>query len=189
VPYIIATSNADQPREQDFQDLTLVGKWRALSWRDGTANWSLLPAPGIKIPLNNYEDNAVTAIGDGQTDYRLRVIGHLQFDFGLYVSVESGYDIRAGRPHNEIPFNATVGYTIADRVTVSPFLSNVASQGGTDIGNGPFPGNQEEFTRVGVTAYVRVTDNFGVNGMYRWTIDGKNTGDTEGFSIGAVLKF
>jgi hypothetical protein len=189
IPYIIATSNADQPREQDFQDLTIVAKWRALSWRDGTATWSLLPAPGIKIPMNNYEDNTPTALGDGQTDYRLHVIGHLQFDFGFYVSVETGYDIRAGLPANQIPFNATVGYTFGDLVTVSPFLSNVAQDGGTNIGQGPFPGNEEEYTRIGVSAYVRATDQIGVTGMYKWTLDGKNTGDTEGFSIGVVYRF
>src|SRR5262245_28577590 len=189
VPYVIATSSADQPREQDFQDLTLVFKWRALSWRDGTATWSLLPAPGIKIPLNNYEDNAVTAIGDGQTDYRLHVIGQLQFDFGFYAAVETGYDIRAGLPANQVPFNATIGYTFAERVTISPFLTNVAQDGGTDIGQGPFPGNEEEYTRVGVTAYVRINENIGVSGMYRWTLDGKNTGDIEGWSLGMVFHF
>lgn len=189
VPYEIVTSNQDQPREDDFQDLTVSVKWRALSWRDGSATWSLLLAPGAKVPLSNYEDNAVTALGDGQTDYRGRVIGQLQFDNGLYFAVESGFDKRAGRPEDEIPLNAQFGYTFAEKVTISPFLSTVFSQGGTDIGQGPFPGNQEEFLRLGVLAYVRFTENFGLNGMYRQTINGMNTGETTTYSIGAVLKF
>ncbi len=193
-PWVVASSSAaNDPgfeRESDFQDLGLQAKCRLARQRVGPGEASFLVAPGIKIPLGHYESDAVTAIGDGQTDYRGRVIAHYGFDCGAFVSLETGYDRRAGLPKDETPWNVTVGTTFFDRVTVTPFYSGVRSYGGTNIGPGvPFPSNHEAFDRWGVGAYARLTDRFGLTGSWRTTTEGRNTGDVDGFSLGFVVRY
>src|SRR6185295_11849402 len=107
----------------------------------------------IKIPLSHYESDALTAIGDGQIDYRARAIAQYRFDNGMFVAVESGFDYRTEGPPNEIPFNAMVGATFFGRVTVTPFYTLVHSRGNKDIGQTDFPSVREEATRWGVSAY------------------------------------
>ncbi len=189
-PWVVASSTSGNfDRESDFQDLGLQAKCRLLEERVGPGAVSLLVAPGIKIPLGHYESDDVTAIGDGQTDYRGRVIAHYGFDCGAFLSLESGYDRRAGLPKDETPWNVTLGATFFDRVTVSPFYSAVRSYGGQNIGQDPFPAVQEEYDRWGVGAYARLTDTFGLSGFWRTTSDGRNTGDVDGFSLGVVVRY
>ncbi len=191
-PYVISRSSGSgnfDHREADIQDLGLQAKWRLARERVGPGEASLLVAPGIKIPFGTYEENSVTAIGDGQTDYRGRVIAHYGLDSGVFVSLESGYDRRAGKPKDETPWNVTVGATFFDRLTVTPFYSGVRSYGGQNIGQDPFPAVQEEYDRWGVGAYARLTDQFGLTGFWRTTTDGRNTGDVEGFSLGVVIRY
>jgi hypothetical protein len=188
--YVIAKSSESMfDRNADFQDLVLHAKWRALRERAGPGEASFLLAPGVKLPLSNYENDDVTALGDRQTDYRGRVIGHYQFDNSLFVSVESGYDRRSSRPADEIPLHVTVGYTFFERVTIAPFYSRIYSRGGPDIGEASFPRTREEYERIGLSVYLRLTESIGIAGSLRTTLDGWNTGDVDGFSVGTVLRF
>ena len=178
------------PDESDPQDFAAYAKWRVGAWRAGPGEFSFLLEPGIKVPMSDYQDNSVTAIGDGQVDFRGRVIGHWRADNGFFTSLETGYDVRDGAPHDEVPVNLTLGYTLADRLTLMPFYSRVDSLGGSNIGApGGFPSNEEEYQRVGLGLYWRIDDRFGLTAGYRTTLDGKNTGDVEGYSFGLVLRF
>lgn len=189
-PWVVASSTSGNfDRESDLQDLGFQAKWRLLRERVGPGEASFLVAPGVKIPGSDYEENSVTAIGDGQPDYRGRVIAHYGFDCGAFVSLESGYDRRVGEPKDETPWNVTVGATFFDVLTVSPFYSAVRSYGGPNIGTDSFPAVQEEYDRWGVGAYARLTDTFGLTGFWRTTTDGRNTGDVDGFSLGIVVRY
>jgi hypothetical protein len=173
--------------EDDLQDLYLGAKWRA--FQAGSAvRFSALLAPSIKLPMTDYEDNDVTAIGDGQVDLRFRGILHVEWN-ALFGSIESGYDVRNGAPEDEVPLHVTLGGTIADIVTVTPFYSLVRSDGGPDIGDPGFTFRavQEEYDRAGVSAFVRITPNFGLTGMWRTTTDGMNTGEADAYSFGLVF--
>jgi hypothetical protein len=171
--------------QDDLQDLYLGAKWRAWSRNAGGVTFSALLAPSIKLPMTDYEDNDVTAIGDGQVDLRGRVIGHCQWS-AFFLSLESGYDRRNGAPHDEVPLNVTLGATLAERLTLMPFFSMVRSQGGPDIGGGPFRAVEEEYERFGLSAYWRLTDAFGLTAMWRTTADGMNTGDADSLALGLV---
>jgi len=173
--------------ENDPQDVVVQAKWRFYQARAGAGAVSFLLAPGIKQPMTDYEENDVTAIGDGQTDVRGRVIGHYQADNGLFASLEAGYDRRNGAPADELPVNFTVGGTYAN-LTLAPFFSRVDSKGGIDIGQGDFPEVEEDYTRYGLGAFYRFNESVGLTANYRTTDDGKNTGDVDGFSFGVVLR-
>ncbi len=172
--------------QEDLQDLYLGAKWRAWSRGTGPGTFSAFLAPSIKLPMTDYEDNDVTAIGDGQVDLRFRAIVHYQWS-AFWASLESGYDRRNGAPEDEVPLNLTLAGTIAERVTLMPFFSLVESHGGPNIGQAPFREVQEEYSRYGLSAYARVAAGFGVTAMWRTTADGKNTGDADTFSLGLVF--
>lgn len=183
---------ANFPTESDFQDLTLAAKYRF--WERTFQNGSELSVaalPGIKLPMTDYQNNAVTALGDGQIDLQFRVVGQYRLSNGVFAALETGYDRRNGSPKDEIPINLTVGGTIANRLTLSAFLTDIDSLGGTDLGppgTNYFPANEEDLTRTGLSAYYRINDSFGLAGSWRTTLDGRNTGDVEGFSIGLVYR-
>ncbi len=183
---------ANSPNESDLQDGSVYLKWRVLERAAPGGRASLLLSPGLKVPLSNYEDNAVTAMGDGQVDLRARAIGHYHHDSGAWFSVESGYDVRDGDPENEVVLHATLGIPVGQSLTVMPFYSQVWSEGGYDISDVPalggFPGVQEEFQRAGVRAYWKFGEHWGLSGGWRDTLDGRNTGDVESWSVGLVWR-
>jgi hypothetical protein len=187
--YVEAETSGTDPIEDqdDLQDLYLGAKWRVWSHGDLESAFLVLLAPSIKLPMTDYEDNDVTAIGDDQVDLRMRLIAHYRYQ-GYFWSIESGYDRRNGPPHDEIPVNLTLGGTFGN-VTVMPFYSTFESLGGIDIGEGTFPATEEEASRVGLAAYARIGTNFGVTGMVRTTLDGMNTGDANAFSLGLVFNY
>jgi len=176
--------------ETQLQDAIGGAKWRLGGPnRFGPGNVSFLVAPSIKVPMSHYEAKLPTAIGDGQIDYRARAIGHYRFDCGIWASVESGFDYRSEGPDNEIPLNVTVGFPITRFVTVSPFWSTVWSGGTADIGQTDLPNVEEEYQRAGVTIYAHLDQHFGITAGFKTTLDGKNTGDLDGYWVGLVWSF
>lgn len=175
--------------ETQLQDAIGGVKWRVgPESRLGMGSFSFLFAPSVKVPMSHYESNKPTAIGDGQIDYRLRGIAHYRLDNGIFVSLESGFDYRTEQPGNEIPVNLTLGVPVTQYVTVMPFYSQVTSDGNYDIGQGDFPGVQEESERWGVSLYARLNERLGLTAGWKTTIDGKNTGDVDGYWFGVVFK-
>lgn len=181
------------PDVKDMQDLVLGLKWRFLHEPFAGGHVSLLAAPSIKTPMGTYPTDQVTAIGDGQTDLRGRVIAQYQHGSGTFLALETGYDIRNGSPDDEFPLHLTLGFTPIENLTLTPFYSRVWSEGGIDISDVPalggFPAVREEYTRVGVGAYFRLRDDLGLTGMWRTTVDGRNTGEADAVSLGLVLRF
>lgn len=193
--YVEAQSNGNpapgpggNDTEKQLQDATLGLKYRLNEWQIGPGGLSLSFAPAVKIPMTHYENNALTAIGDGQIDYRFRGILQYTMNNGIWLAVESGYDYRTDSTPNELPINATLGVTVMDRVTIMPFYSYVKSFGNDDIGQVPFPAVQEEWSRWGISAYWRIDERWGVTLGYKDTITGKNTGDVTGYWLGVVVK-
>lgn len=177
--------------ESDLQDAVVGAKWRFYRNRMGAGELSLLAVPSVKFPMTDYENNNVTAIGDEQTDIRARAVAHYQHDSGIYLAVETGYDFRFEDVEDEIPLNVTLGATVFERLTISPFYSQVWSDGGPDIGDPGFKFNevQEEYERAGVSAYFRISEQLGATFLWRTTMDGRNTGDADAFGFGLVGSF
>ena len=143
--------------------------------------------------MGTYPTDQVTAIGDGQTDLRGRVVAQYQHESGTFLALETGYDVRNGAPEDEFPIHLTLGMTPVHGLTLTPFYSRVYSEGGIDISDVPalggFPAVREEYERFGVAAYVQMRDDLGLTAMWRTTTDGRNTGDAESLSLGVVLRF
>ncbi len=169
--------------ESDLQDMSVGVKWRVAPESVMAGGmFSLALAPALKIPMSSNENNTPTAIGDGQMDWRNRVIAQWCSAGGWWLAAETGYDIRAEEPGNEIPFNVTLGIPVGAQVTVMPFYAQTNSFGGRgyDIGQGDFPGVEEDIKRYGLSVYARVSEQLGFSIGVKSTMDGKNTGDVDG---------
>ncbi|MDX1997176.1 MAG: hypothetical protein SF066_05605 [Thermoanaerobaculia bacterium] len=171
--------------EQDLQDLAVLLEMRLLE----SGPHSVVEAAGVRTPLGDYEDDLPVDVGDGTTDALLRLVYLLRAG-GFYFSQQVGHDLRGGDAPNGWPLFTEIGYTFG-RVTVNGFLSWQITDDGTDIGDPgfTFPSNREEYQRVGAKVYARVSERFGLSLVAFDTLDGRNTGETSGFSAGLSLRF
>lgn len=190
--YVVAEADAEDfliSDESSLQDLVLGAKFAIASTRIGPGTASLALLPGVKFPLTDYPDfidNAVNAPGHGQVDLRARVVGQYRFDHGTWFAVETGYDRRNGAPADEVPFNVTLGFNLLERLTLTPFYSHVFGVGETETDSG-LATSGAQFDRFGIGTYWRFNDALGLSASYRRTDEGRN--DSEGFSVGLVLRF
>lgn len=190
VPYVDVSTDGTEGFEDDgVGDAELLALFRALDVSSGNANHRLVAGVGVRTPVQNYVADAPVSLGDGSTDLLLRLVYQLEVG-GFYLSQQVGYDSRGDDVPDTFPLFTEAGYTVG-RVTGSLFYSRLFADGGTDIGEPgfTFPSNEEEYSRAGGKVYARFTDALGASVAGFTTLDGKNTGDTTGFSAGVVLNF
>ncbi len=176
--------------ESDLQDLLVYAKWRFGQWDLSSGAFSLLFEPGIKVPLTDYENRGLLALGGGQVDLLGRFIAHYQaHSGGYYVALEAGYDRRNGSPPDQLPFRVSAGVALAGgKVWVTPFYDLFESRGGSGVSEGNLSASGADFDRIGVKAYAALGEKIGLTATYRVTDDGRATGPAPGFSFGLVLK-
>jgi len=175
--------------ESDPQDLTTLLKYRVASYGSGSRRHSLVVAGGFRTPASDYVADAPVSAGDGSTDFLARFI--YQFETGrFYLSQQVGFDLRGEDVPDGLPLYTELGFK-RGRVLASGFLAYYLADGGSDIGDPgfTFPGNQEEYTRVGAKVYAELGERFGVSGLVFTTLDGRNTGDITGGALGVVARF
>lgn len=173
-----------------WQDVSILGKYRFGSLSSGPVRNDFVGGFGLRTIASNYDVPGPVDIGDATADWLFRFVYQLTAG-PFYFSQQVGYDLRGGVAPNQWPFYTETGYTTGP-VTWSVLYSKVKAGGGTDIG-GPgfltFPGNKEEYERLGAKVFGRVTPHVGFSGMYFTTLSGRNTGDATGFSGGAVFSW
>ncbi|HEX2162318.1 MAG TPA: hypothetical protein VHM02_00060 [Thermoanaerobaculia bacterium] len=183
LPYVDADSDGLGGFEDSgIQDLSALGLFRF--WEGGPH--SLTGGAGVRTDVGDYEANLPVDLGDGTTDALFRLVYQLTSG-KFYVSQQVGYDARGGDAPDGFPFYTEAGWTVG-RVTLSGFYQHYEADGGTDIGDPgfTFPSNREEFQRAGAKVYARASSRWGFSVAGFTTLDGRNTGDTSGFSVGVV---
>lgn len=186
LPYVDTTSDGLGGFEDSgLQDLAVLLKYRFLS--SGPHN--LVAGLGVRTAASDYEANLPVDLGDNTTDTLLRLVYQYQTQ-AFYFSQQVGYDLRSDDAPDGFPLYTELGFN-AGRVTFTGFYSQLTADDGFDIGDPgfTFPGLQEEYQRAGLKVYGRITDRIGLSGLYFTTLDGSNTGETSGFSIGANFGF
>jgi hypothetical protein len=186
LPYIDASSDGLGGFEDSgLQDLSVLLKYRFLS----SGPHSLVGAAGVRTAAQDYEPNLPVDLGDNTTDALFRLVYQFQTQ-NFYISQQVGYDVRSDDAPDDYPLYTELGFTTG-RVTWGGYYSQLIADDGTDIGDPgfTFPSNQEEYSKAGVKLYARVTDRLGLSAAYFATLDGRNTGDSDGFSVGAVFGF
>ncbi len=189
LPYVNAEGDGTGGfEESDLQDATTLAIYRMASF-GGSARSTFVGAFGLRTIASNYQANSPVDVGDGTADWLFRVIYQLTWR-RMYVSQQIGFDLRSGDAPDGFPLYTEVGATWGP-VTYNLFYSRLSAEDGTDIMDPgfTFPSNEEEYQRIGGKVFGRINDHFGVSGAYFTTLDGRNTGDASGVSIGVNVRY
>jgi len=175
--------------DSGLQDLSALLKFRFAAFDSGSARHSFVGAAGLRTPASDYEANLPVDLGDGTTDVLLRLV--YQFERGaFYFSQQLGYDVRGEDAPDGFPLLTEAGFTTG-RVTWILYRAQLIADGGTDIGDPgfTFPSNGDEYVRVGGKIFARFSESFGGTLGAFQTLDGRNSGDLDGFFGGVVWSF
>lgn len=188
LPYV--DTHAEGPADLDesgLQDATVLVARRLMS-RQATASHELVGAVGLRTPVANYPANRPVALGDGSSDALLRLTYLLRFR-ACYGSVQLGADLRDAVPDG-YPVATELGLT-RGRLTYSLGYTQLITPHGTDIGEPgfTFQGLREEYERIEGKLYLRTGSRFGLALSAFETLGGRNTGDSQGVSLGGVASF
>lgn len=175
--------------DSGISDLVALGLYRL--WESGPS--SLTGGLGIRVPVGDYAGDAQVSLGDDSTDALARLV-YQYHQGGFYFSQQVGYDLRGSDVPDGYPLHTEIGYSFpagSYSTTLNLFYTRYVADDGTDIGDAgfTFPSNREEYERVGAKAYFRFARGFGVSARYYTALDGRNTGDSSGFSLGVVAGF
>jgi hypothetical protein len=175
--------------ESDLQDLMVLAQYRVFL-REASARHSIVLGGGFRTPASDYEANSPVDIGDGTTDVLLRAVYLLQSG-NFYLSTQTGYDVRGEDAPDGLPLAITAGWGFGGRTWLTGTYSQYFADGGTDIGDPgfTFPSNEDEYTRIGAKLFSRINDRFGWSIAGFTTLDGRNSGDTTGYSGGLVFSY
>ncbi len=189
VPWVDADSDGlGEFHESDLQDLSVLGKYRFATFGSSVRS-QLVGAFGLRTPMSHYEANQPVDVGDGTTDWLARFVYQLEVG-SFYASQQVGYDLRGDDAPNNVPLYTELGYTLG-RTTFNLGFAKLLAAGGTDIGDPgfTFPSNEEEYERAGAKVYFRASDTIGIAVAGFTTLDGRNTGDSTGYSVGVNIGF
>lgn len=190
LPYVDVTSDGlGGFGDSGLQDLAALVAFRAVEIDNGDVRHRVLVAGGVSTPVSDYEGNLPVDLGDDVTDVQTRFVYQLEAG-SFYLSQQIGYDLRSGDAPDGFPLYTEVGYGFG-RVTVNGFYYRYIADGGTDIGDPgfTFPSNKDETERVGAKVFARLGGGFGLSLSSFTTLDGRNSGDVSGFSLGASCSF
>ena len=186
LPYVDDSTNGlAHFKDSGLQDLSVLLKYRFFS----SGPHRLVGGFGASTPVSSYEGNLPVTRGHDTTDVLFRLVYQYQVE-RFYFSQQVGYDLRNKDAPDSYPLYTEVGFT-AGPVTYSGFYSRLITTSGTDIGDPgfTFPSNRQEYSRLGAKIYGRINDRLGLSAAYYDTLDGRNVGDSHGFSGGVVLRF
>jgi hypothetical protein len=189
VPHVDASSDGLGGFEDSgLQDLSALVLFRALETGDAVRH-RVVAGGGVRTPISDYEANLPVDLGDGTTDALLRLVYQLEAG-GFYASQQVGYDLRGDDAPDGLALYTEAGYSWP-RLTLNGFYLRYLADGGTDIGDPgfTFPSNEDETERLGAKVFARLTDRLGAQAAIFETLDGRNSGDTSGFSAGFVFGF
>ena len=190
VPYVdVDGDGTANLSDSGAQDLSAFLQYRAWSAELGSARHSIAFAAGFRTPVGSYEADLPISLGDDTTDALVRAIWLVQLG-RWYVSTQTGWDVRGDDAPDGLPLALTAGRSFG-RVTPSVTWYRYWADGGTDIGDPgfTFPSNKDEFERLGAKVYARLTSSFGISVGGFTTLDGRNSGDTDGYAAGIVWSY
>lgn len=210
-PYVRTQASAGYfPKQEGFQDVSGTLRWEAYDYKFGKTKLSWQFAVGYSMPIQNYVNDALVAIGRGSQNLDGRTLLHFKapnfFITGQYGYIRRGqvkldhvvniYDPSQLNPNSGLKVNVPDVTELIVRAGIVTKVFNIDAwfqrqtphSSGTDIGPGvPFPTNAVGFTRVGATAYLRLLKQFGLTAGYNTTLDGRNIGKSTQLNAGVVI--
>lgn len=211
-PYVRTEASAGYfSKQEGFQDVSAILRWEAFDYKLGKRSklsWQF--AVGYSMPIQNYVNDALVAIGRGSKNLDARTLLHFKAP-SFFITGQYGY-VRRGQvtldhtvnyydPSHLDPYQGSKvnvpdvtelivrGGFVCKRLNIDIWgQQQTPYSAGTNIGPGiPFPTNAVGFTRVGATAYVRLLKQLGLTAGYNTTLDGRNVGKTSQINGGLII--
>ena len=185
---------ASDEEENGLADINL-----GVTWRIADEAVSSVPSIAVRlggIKSGNYDTGYINSIGDGAEGVELSgIIGKFITD-QIAISGEFGYRYRQDIPNN-IFVRLSGGVLLMDRVGVSVNYDMTNAGSGLDVG-GPgfapdgvprFPETEEDTHTLSSVLSVAVSEQVGLGISYGRVIDGRNTADSDIFSVSLGYSF
>lgn len=205
LPHIQTEGNASQSvlnelgyenTRSGIQDLSVFLKYNPYNCNIGTASLHFMLGAGLKTPIGDYKVDeglqSILAIGNRATSFNGLAIAQVRFNDGLFFTTQAGYSIRNGEVPNALVGEIKAGYA-GQHIYVDTWFAGQVSDGGVDIlgegFEGFFPATDVSFNRIGVNVYVPIAAGFGVSGGVSKYLNGRNVGESTGFSGAIVYSF
>ncbi len=205
LPYISAKGNANESvlnelgyenTRSGIQDLSVFLKYNPYNCNIGTASLHFMLGAGVKTPIGNYKVDeglqSILAIGNRATSFNGLAIAQVRFNDGLFLTTQAGYSLRNGQVPNALIGEIKAGYA-GKHIYVDAWFAGQVSDGGVNIlgegFQGFFPATDVSYNRVGVNVYVPIAGGFGISGGLSQYLNGRNVGQSVGFSGAVVYSF
>ena len=108
------------------------------------------------------------------------------------MTTQAGYSLRNGEVPNALVGEIKAGYA-GRHIYVDTWFAGQVSDGGVDIlgegFEGFFPATDVSFNRIGLNVYVPIAGGFGLSAGASKYLNGRNVGESTGFSGAVVYSF
>ncbi len=189
LPYVdVDTDGLAGFSDSGVQDLEASVQFRLLDVDRGAWNHRVSLGASLRTPAGSYEGNAPISLGDDTTDAIVGA-GWAGGTGAWLVSAQATYAVRGDDAPDTSNLRLEVGRSFGSRVWAALGYGLQRASSGTDIGEPgfTFPSNKEEHDRIDAELYVALTPQLGLSARAWDTLDGRNTGDSTGFSLGLVV--
>lgn len=189
LPYVdVDTDGLAGFSDSGVQDLEASVQFRLLDVDRGAWNHRVSLGASLRTPAGSYEGNAPISLGDDTTDAIVGA-GWAGGTGAWLVSAQATYAVRGDDAPDTSNLRLEVGRSLGSRVWAALGYGLQRASSGTDIGEPgfTFPSNKEEHDRIDAELYVALTPQLGLSARAWDTLDGRNTGDSTGFSLGLVV--
>lgn len=199
IPFELATQDGVvAPENQKFGDGRLGLGFRVLNEKNN-APVSASLGTAIKVPLSDYATPQLSALGDGQVDFDLRLAVGRFFNFigrPWWARADFGYRFRTGAPANETFSYLELGTDLGANTMVRIFLDQVNSTAGLGLqspqffsiasatGGKPFPSVEEEFIKLGLGVSFQLSELMSISLFWSENIHSRNTSFDRNIGIG-----
>lgn len=183
LPYLYADE-----LNKGLQDGAVWAKYRNGYDQFASGRLTQITAVGLSFPLSRYPVMTDNPIGLRSTIIQGRYLGQFQFNNGLFVNLQAGFDFQIS-PNNQtaIPVLARTGWGSATFYVEAWLEYYHTFESGTDL---QIQGGQgSRWWRTGGVLYYALTDDFGVFLGGAYILSGRNIGQSVRINTGVVYKW
>ncbi len=185
VPYI--SSN----KESNFQDLSVLMKYRFLRFNLNFGIFELSTAAGFSTPLSAYKIGGLNDIGQQATIVETRAMLHFTHKTSWFATLQSGFSFKLQEVPNSIPATLKIGRATSNWY-YDMYYDYQHSFGGINYRGTPAPQNFREFGvdfhKAGGTLYKPLSSNFGAYVSVSYTFAGRNTFLGAAYGLGVTYQ-
>ncbi len=182
VPYLVVDSD-----NRGVQDGILALKYRNSYKRALHSQRSYITSVGLSTPLSGYPTDTERPIGVRATVFQGRFLGQFQWDSGLFLHLQSGFDFRISPDaQTALPIVARIGWA-GRRIYLETWweLQHAFNSG---VDQQIAGGAGSSWRRIGGTFYYALHPKFGVLIGGAHFLNGRNIGLAGRLNFGVVYK-